>query len=109
MRSPIEIQYREFYDFPRMFIALSDGQQYLFDGSFDDAIDDYPADYSVYLLPALAADELVGSWANLAKRAVRRLGQVRTGEIVFDATKRRHIDGEILRRFAADQPRGQAV
>jgi hypothetical protein len=92
-----------------MFIAVSDGQQYLFDGSFDDAIDDYPGEYSVYLLPRLSADELAGSWANLVKRAVRRLGVVPTGEICFDPTKRHHIDGDVLRRFPADHPRGKAV
>lgn len=39
------IRYREFYDLPRIFIATHNGQSYIFDCSFDDALDDYSGKY----------------------------------------------------------------
>src|SRR5690349_3855883 len=62
---PLEILYGDFYDFPRMFLVTDGSSRYLFDGSFDDEIDDYPSDYAVYLMPDLSRDDLAGSWATL--------------------------------------------
>ena len=37
------IQYRDFYDVPRIFVADYQGRLYLFDCPFDEALDDYPS------------------------------------------------------------------
>lgn len=99
MQNPLNIRYREFYDFPRMFVADLPGYSVLFDGSFDDTLDDYPPEYTLYLLPPLRDDELGGSWAHLADRATKSLGRIPTASVVFDATRRKSIDGSVLDRF----------
>src|SRR4051794_29503381 len=47
----VPIQYREFYDRPRMIVAEYRGRSYLFNCSFDEALDDYSPDYAVFVLP----------------------------------------------------------
>lgn len=101
MQIPVGIRYREFYDFPRMFIVEVQGRTFLFDGSFDDTLDDYPADYSLYLLPPLREDELAGSWAHLPSRATQKLGLIPTSAVVFDDTRREWMDASVLNPFLA--------
>ena len=86
------ILYRDFYDVPRMFVVRRGGTSLLFDGSFDDTLDDYPDFYEVYELPPLAAEQLAESWRDLAGRAVRRLGRVAVADVRFDATRRKSVD-----------------
>lgn len=90
------IRYRDFYDFPRIFITAHNGQQYLFDCAFDDELDDYPDSYRVYQLPALTDDELQGSWAELPEKATIFLGLVPVAKIRFDDTKRKAIQTTIF-------------
>ena len=99
MQEPLNIVYREFYDVPRVFIVSRGGVPFLFDGSFDDAADDYPDHYSVYELSRAAFSKLEGSWAGLANLAVKHLGQVPVASVEFDPTLREQIDGSVLRRF----------
>jgi hypothetical protein len=97
----IPIQYREFYDIPRMFIAEYGGETYLFDGSFDDALDDYPPSYSVFVLPHIDLSTLSGSWADLSRSAVRMCGEVSTDAVVFDPTRRQSISPDVFGRLGA--------
>lgn len=97
---PVEIQYREFYDFPRMFVAVHNGVQYLFDGSFSDELDDYPDEYQVFVLPGLTRDQLSGSWATLRDLASRRLGSIPIRHVLFDSTRRQSVDAAAFRPFA---------
>ena len=95
------IQYRDFYDIPRIFITNYHGQLYLFDGPFDDELDDYPDRYQVYQLPALTEAELAGSWEHLPERATHLLGTVSVSEVQFDPTKRACINTTILSKLLA--------
>ncbi len=101
MIEPTDILYREFYDFPRLFIVVVAGNPYLFDGSFSEELDGYPDHFEVYRLPLMPPADLCGSWVGLPPRAVSHLGRVPTVEVEFDPTRRRQIDAEILRRFNA--------
>jgi hypothetical protein len=96
---PVPIQYREFYDVPRMFVVTYNGTQFLFDGSFRDDLDDYPDEYDVMVLPGLSPQELAGSWADLPARAMRNLGRVSTVAVVFDPSRRQSIEGALLRQL----------
>jgi hypothetical protein len=91
-----DINYRDYWDQPRIFFVHKDGQLILFDCAFDHEIDDYPEFYSVYLMPQLSADEFAGSWVGLWRKAVRKLGEVPVDKVQFDATKRRQIDTSVL-------------
>ena len=100
----VAINYREFWDVPRIFFAEDEGQLYLFDCPFDEETEDYPRDYQVYQMPELTETELSGSWENLERRAVRHLGQVPINRVDFDPTKRRQIDASILDAMIARTP-----
>ncbi len=104
MNQQVPIQYREFYDIPRMFIVEFNGSQFLFDGSFDDSMDEYPDYYNVSLLGHLTNKELAGSWEAIGQRPLRQLGRVQTSAVRFDPTKRKSIDAELLKHLLAAPP-----
>jgi len=91
-----DIDYRDFWDQPRIFFVCYEGQLILFDCAFDDEIEDYRDFYSVYLMPELSADDFAGSWAGLWRKAVRKLGETPLNRVHFDPTKRRQIDTSVL-------------
>lgn len=95
------IQYRDFYDVPRIFIASYDGTGYLFDCVFDDEIDDYANRYRVYQLPPIPDEDLEGSWEDLSERAERLLGSVPVAEVHFDPTKRQRINTTVIETLLA--------
>jgi hypothetical protein len=100
----IPINYRDFYDFPRIFIVVDAGVTYLFDSSFDEASDDYSAFYTVCILPPLTREELQGSWVSLSDRAVGYLGHVPVTQVRFDESKRQSIDRASLQSVLAAEP-----
>lgn len=97
------IRYRDFYDVPRIFITTHDRELYLFDCPFDEQLDDYSESYQVYQLPAIAEDELQGSWEHLAERAASVLGTVPVAQVQFDTMKRNSIDIAVLEELIADR------
>src|SRR5437868_6141746 len=97
--SPIE--YREFYDLPRIFLVRAGAGTYLFDCSFDVDTDEYSKNYKVFLMLPLAGEDLVGSWANLASRAEKFLGEIHVSEVEFDPTRRAAVNIDILRNLLA--------
>jgi hypothetical protein len=90
------IQYRDFYDVPRIFVARSTNETFLFDSRFDDLKDEYDTEYTVFLMPMLSDGELTGDWKSLKERAIRLLGTIPVSEVQFDSTKRKQVDLNIL-------------
>lgn len=86
------VAYRDFYDFPRMFVVEDSRSLFLFDCPFDDELDDYPRKYTVYELKGLNRESLPTDWTALSGRASRCLGTVSLERIRFDATKRRRVE-----------------
>lgn len=101
MTDMIPIQYRDFWDVPRIFFTHYRGSLYLFDCPFDDEVEDYPNEYRVYLMPPLSPTDLAGSWADLWERAVRDLGSVPITAVAFDDTKRRQIAASVFDQLPA--------
>jgi len=91
-----KINYREFWDVPRIFFVEDAGRLFLFDCQFDNITEDYPTSYQVFLMPTLSAAEFAGSWAKLWLRAIRKLATVPISTVKFDATKRAFIDAAIF-------------
>ncbi|MBX9625825.1 MAG: hypothetical protein K2X82_18640 [Gemmataceae bacterium] len=100
----VPIDYRDFWDVPRIFFAAAGGDLFLFDCPFDEEVEDFPNDYRVHRMPPLTPDDRAGSWAELHRKAVRELGTVPVTAVTFDPTKRKFIDGAIL-----DEVAGAAV
>lgn len=94
------IDYRDLHGVPRMFVAEHDGRQYLFDGSFNDDLDEYPDDYDVFELPPLSREEMSGSWRHMAHRAVQHLGRVPVENVRFDQTRRKAIDNSVIAQLS---------
>jgi hypothetical protein len=90
------IRYRDFYDVPRIFLVLFEGQQFLFDCPFDGEVEDYSESYRVYAMPLLADADLKGSWERLPQLAIGFLGIVPVNQVQFDPTKRAAIDAAII-------------
>jgi hypothetical protein len=105
-----DIEYRDFWDVPRMFVARHDGRPYLFRDPFDSMTENYSHQYEVLELPPLGADELKGSWDGLAGRALTKLGTVRIDEVEFDSSRRRSMDTAIIDKLleATTSPSKQA-
>ncbi|MGL6094295.1 MAG: hypothetical protein ACRC7O_00655 [Fimbriiglobus sp.] len=93
------IDYRDFWDLPRIFFVSDGGQTYLFDCAFSDDLDDYPDDYEIYLMPPLSDADLTGSWAGLYQKATAELGRVPVSRVRFDPTKQQFIDAAVLDQF----------
>jgi hypothetical protein len=96
-------QYVEFYDVPRC-ITLRYGERlFLLQSAFDEVLDDYPAGYSIYVLPESVEDALKkGSWEFLRNTAMTCIGHVQVVDIVFDSSKRRELDASFLDSFTGD-------
>lgn len=102
MNQWLPIQYREIWDVPRIFLVSFDGRTVLFDCPFDEASEDYPDSYKVYVLPDATEEELAGSWEKLYKRAVSFLGKVPIERVLFDPTHRQAIDSKVLEELIAE-------
>jgi hypothetical protein len=105
MATWVPITYRGFWDVPRIFLTRHNGYLYLFDCSFSEAVDDYPDDYTVFLLPTeLHEENLPSDWTTLKGMAIRRLGTVPVDRVTFDPTRRKQIDAAVLDGLAAPAP-----
>lgn len=95
------IDYRDFWDVPRIFFAEGRDRLYLFDCQFDDEIEDFRTEYRVFLMPPLTTEDLAGSWAELYRKATHELGTVPVDHVTFDPTRRAFIDAAVLDELAA--------
>ncbi len=100
----LPIRYRDFWDVPRIFLANYRGHLFLFDCPFDEEVEDYPELYHVYVLPPLQEEELSGSWADFAKKAIHYLGDIAIDAVQFDPSKRKEIDVAVLQQLADGRP-----
>jgi hypothetical protein len=94
--SDANIEYREFYDVPRVFLVEYKQQLFLFESPFDEGHDEYSETYSVYVMRELTKEERQGSWEQISEKAVRKVGEVRVSDVKFDSTLRRAIDTSLL-------------
>jgi hypothetical protein len=75
------IAYREFYDVPHLLVTRVGARLLLFESRFDESLDDYEPDYSVYeLRPTDGLPD--GSWEHLSE-GLTRVGAVSLREVEF--------------------------
>lgn len=92
----VPIRYRDFYDFPRAFVVEKSGDLLFFDCPFNDGLDDYEADFTVFKISDEFRDKVDDpSWKDLRRHATR-VGRVPTKAIRFDETKRQAVDSEVF-------------
>lgn len=93
----LPIDYREFYDLPRLFAVRRSDGIYVFDCAFDAGIDDYEKFFSIYRLEE-DADLATPSWDDLIQK-VSSIGRVPVTDVRFDETRRQAIDEAIFKRI----------
>lgn len=99
--SRVAIQYRGFWDVPRIFLAVFEHRTFLFDCAFNEELDDYPDSYKVFLLPELKEEDLPVDWTTLQNRALAYLGEVPLEQVHFDPSKRQSIDTALLEELGS--------
>ena len=93
----IPFKYLGFYDVPRCIAVHHGGKLLLLESVFDEKIDDYSDNYSVYVLPDSVEDSLQSaSWEFLGSMGANHIGQIRVASVKFDASKRLTLDPSCL-------------
>ena len=105
MNTPIPIESRDFWDYPRMFLAFYEGRLYLFDCEFDEGLEDFRDDYKIYLMPDISLEDRAGSWVELPRRAIRFLRSVPLAAVPFADPLKKTILSKMLDELAKEQPR----
>jgi hypothetical protein len=85
------VEYRNFYDIPRMFVVVENGRTFLFDCPFDHVADEFTPHYNVYELMDVESDSLPKDWREFSKRLRRLVGRVAVNDVSFDDSERRRI------------------
>jgi hypothetical protein len=93
------LQYRDFWDVPRIFLVSYGSHILLFDCKFDEKSEDFDNTYHVLLMPLLRDNELNGSWENLSEHAVASLGEIAISDIVFDESCRQSISSDAVSKL----------
>src|ERR1700757_1205247 len=92
--------YGGFWDVPRCLTLRYRGKRFLLFSAFDEDQDEYPTDYSVYVVPESADDSRpVCSPEFLTNTPMVRMGQIPIDQVTFDPSKRKEIDASILDSF----------
>ncbi|HEY2858847.1 MAG TPA: hypothetical protein VGJ21_10555 [Terracidiphilus sp.] len=91
--------YGGFYDVPRYLALRHRGKQFLLQSAFDDDLDEYPKDYSVYVVHESGDDSPLACSPELLKMPMTFVGRIPIGQVAFDSTKRKELDASILDRF----------
>ncbi len=101
----VRITYYDFYDVPRVFTTEWDNRLFLFDGHFEQDLDEYPKTYAVYELP-LSLRECVRTVSketyNELLDAIHRyplVGRVEVREAGFDESRRETIDSSVFAKL----------
>jgi len=93
----VPFQYREFYDVPRCLIVHYQRSLILLQSTFDEQLDDYESDYSVYRLPDSVEEALLGdSWKFLDDVSKTFIGRIPVSAVRYDSTKREGLDPACL-------------
>jgi hypothetical protein len=100
------IIYNGFYDAPLAFVASHNDKQYLFWRVFDNALDEFPDEYEVFVLPNLSEREIGESWSTLPEKAKAHVGKINLNQITFDPTRRRSIQTDILEQLSDPNTHG---
>jgi len=96
-------RYGGFYDVPRCLSFRYRGRRFLLQSAFDEDLDEYPTDYSIYIVPESVDDSvLVCSPEFLSSTPMACIGRIPIDQVTFDPSKRKELDASILDSFVVD-------
>jgi hypothetical protein len=99
------IDYRDFWDYPRIFLVRHGGRLFLFDCEFDEETEDFRDDYKIYLMPEIFREDRQGSWVDFPRRAIRYLCSLPAQSIPFADPEKKSIDASILDNLTREPAR----
>jgi hypothetical protein len=94
----LPIQYRGFYDVPLSILVEYRGFAWLLDLRFDDILDEYADQYSLYRLEGDTRryrDDPKSDWTSLPSCGVR-IGSVPVARVRFDSTRRQSVHSDLF-------------
>jgi hypothetical protein len=95
-------RYGGFFDVPRCLSLHYGGRRFLLQSAFDEDLDEYPPDYSVYIIPESADDSRpICSPEFLNNTPMDCIGQIPIDEVTFDPSKRKELDASCLDSLVA--------
>ena len=98
MNDRVAIEYRDFWDVPRIFFFDLAGRRLLADCTFDNETEDYSGEYVVYEMPPdLRIPD--GSWIGIEAKSVTTLGKIAVEKVEFDETKKQSVRADVFRAF----------
>ena len=97
-------RYGSFYDVPRSITLSYRDTMFLLLSDFDEDLDDYQVDYSIYIIPkALQESVGAGPWDFVRNTPMTCVGRVPVGSVVFDPTKRKELQASFLDSWVVSQ------
>jgi hypothetical protein len=94
----LAIDYRGFYDLPRLIRVGFEGAVLFFDCSFNEALDDYEDHYTVYRVGGVDAQH-ANDWRAYLTPA-NRIGTIKVGDLQLDRTLRQYLHRDTLSKVA---------
>ena len=95
--------YGYFYDVPRCIVLRYRGRRFLLQSAFDDDLDEYPTDYSVYLVPESADDSHPVCSPEFLSTPMVCIGRISVDQVTFDPSRRKALDASCLDSLLAEQ------
>jgi hypothetical protein len=93
-------RYGGFYDVPRCLSLRYRGRRFLLQSAFDEELDEYPGEYSVYVVPELSDDsQPVCTPEFLKNTPMACIGKIPIDQVRFDPSMRKELDATILDRL----------
>ncbi|HET9281141.1 MAG TPA: hypothetical protein VFR24_04185 [Candidatus Angelobacter sp.] len=92
-------KYGHYWDVPRTLIFWYRRQLFFLSNNFDEELDDYEPDYSIYQLPSWVAKPIVesSSWQVLDEKiGAKFLGTIPVKSVTFDRTHRSTLDPSFI-------------
>ena len=107
MTRMVPFKYVGFFDVPRYIVLGYRGQLLFLRSEFDEELDDYESNYSVFILPESVWDSVQdGNWEFYDKTAMTEIGRIPVSAISFGESKRTELDAscldDLITRFGAD-------
>lgn len=90
------IKYFSFWDVPRNFAFERGGNVYLITSGFDDALDEYPDDYEVFVVSGVGSLSMVSDWKSIEPLPKTSVGRIPVASVQFDKSHRKYVDGSFL-------------
>ena len=95
------IEYRDFYDRPRMFKLTVGDQVFLCISAFKEDLDDHDSAYEVWRITSPEAISWGGSWLEFPRPNDQLMGRIAVKDVVFDASCRASVDLRSLEAMVA--------